>query len=125
MNMIFRTRKLIRPEHLNPRGTLFGGMVMKWIDEEAAIYASCQLETSNIVTKVISELNFVSPARNGDIVEIGTEVVGIGRTSITLAMEVRNKTTKETIVKVDKIVFVHVDENGKPEPHGITEAKEG
>jgi acyl-CoA hydrolase len=123
--MIFRTRKLIRPEHLNPRGTLFGGIVMKWIDEEAAIYASCQLETSNLVTKVISELDFVSPAKNGDIVEIGTEVTAIGRTSITLSMEVRNKTSKETIVKVDKLVFVHVDEHGKPAPHGVTLVKEG
>lgn len=123
--MIFRTRKLIRPEHLNPRGTLFGGIVMKWIDEEAAIYASCQLDTSSLVTKLISELDFVAPARNGDIVEIGTSVVSIGRTSIILSMEVRNKTTKETIVKVDKIVFVHVDEHGKPAPHGVTVAKEG
>jgi acyl-CoA thioesterase YciA len=123
--MIFRTRKLIRPEHLNSRGTLFGGIVMKWIDEEAAIYSSCQLETSNLVTKVISELDFVSPAKNGDIVEIGTEVTTIGRTSITLSMEVRNKTSKETIVKVDKLVFVHVDEHGKPAPHGVTLAKEG
>jgi acyl-CoA thioesterase YciA len=123
--MIFRTRKLIRPEHLNSRGTLFGGIVMKLIDEEAAIYSSCQLETSNLVTKVISELDFVSPAKNGDIVEIGTEVTTIGRTSITLSMEVRNKTSKETIVKVDKLVFVHVDEHGKPAPHGVTLVKEG
>ena len=58
--MIFRTRKLIRPSDLNPRGTLFGGQVLKWIDEEAAIFAICQLDNSNIVTKIMSEVDFVS-----------------------------------------------------------------
>jgi acyl-CoA hydrolase len=122
--MIFRTRKMIRPEHLNPRGTLFGGQVLKWIDEEAAIYVACQLETSNIVTKIVSEANFMSPARNGDIVEIGCQATYLGESSITVTVEVRNKTTKETIVKIDKMVFVHVGENGKSAPHGITQIKE-
>ncbi len=122
--MVYRTRKLVRPEHLNPRGTLFGGIAMKWIDEEAAIYATCQLGTPNIVTKVVSEINFMSPARNGDIVEIGCEATKLGTSSITIQIEIRNKTTKESIVKIDKMVFVHVDENGKPAPHGVTEIKE-
>lgn len=122
--MVYRTRKLVRPEHLNPRGTLFGGMVMKWIDEEAAIYATCQLGTPNIVTKVVSEINFLSPARNGDIVEIGCEATKLGTSSITLTLDIRNKTTKESIVKIEKMVFVHVDESGRPSPHGVTQIKE-
>lgn len=122
--MIYRTRKLIRPEHLNPRGSLFGGICLKWIDEEAAIYAICQLGTSNIVTKVVSEINFMSPARNGDIVEIGCEVTKLGTSSITLSVDIRNKTTKESIVKIEKMVFVHVDESGKSYPHGVTQIKE-
>ena len=40
--MEFRTRKLIKPEDLNAGGTLFGGQLLKWIDEEAAIYAETQ-----------------------------------------------------------------------------------
>ena len=87
-HMVYRTRKLVRPEHLNPRGTLFGRMVMKWIDEEAAIYATCQLGTPNIVTKVVSEINFLSPARNGDIVEIGCEATKLGTSSITLTLDI-------------------------------------
>jgi acyl-CoA hydrolase len=55
----------------------------------------------------------------GDSVEIGCELVGFGRTSITIACEVRNKDTKKTIIRIDKIVFVSVDENGTPNPHGI------
>ena len=115
--MKFRTRKLIKPEDLNARGTLFGGQVLRWIDEEAAIFAICQIGSPNIVTKAMSEIDFVSSAKTGDVVEIGCDLVSVGTTSITLSCEVRNKDTKQTITKIDKIVFVSVDENGNPKPH--------
>ena len=118
--MNYRTRKLIKPSDLNARGTLFGGQVLKWIDEEAAIFCVCQLGTSRIVTKLMSEINFVKTGKLGDIIEIGCDVVKFGTTSITINCDVRNKTTKQSIVKIDKIVFVVVDENGKPTPHGKT-----
>lgn len=115
--MNFKTRKLISPPDLNPRGTLFGGQLLKWIDEEVAIFAMCQLGLKNVVTKFMSEINFVSPAFNGDIIEIGAAVTEFGNTSITLQCEVRNKDTQATIIHIDKIVFVYVDENGKPAKH--------
>jgi acyl-CoA hydrolase len=117
--MNFRTRKLIKYEDLNARGTLFGGQVLKWIDEEAAIFCICQLNSRNIVTKAMSEVNFISSAKLGDIIEMGCELVGFGNTSVTIVCEVRNKDTKKTIIRIDKIVFVAVDENGKPIQHGI------
>lgn len=117
--MIFRSRRLVKTEDLNPRGTLFGGRLMEFIDEEAAIYAICQLKTENIVTKIISEINFIAPGRLGDVIEIGMDVISIGRTSITLKCAVRNKKTEDIIVNIDKIVFVNVDGNGRPAPHGI------
>ena len=116
----YRTRRLIKPEDLNPRGTLFGGRVLQWIDEESAIYAICQLNSSNIVTKAMSEINFVSTAKVGDVIEFGLDLVKIGTTSITIACDVRNKKTKESIIKIDEIVFVLLDGNGKPYPHGKT-----
>jgi acyl-CoA hydrolase len=123
--MKYRTRKLIKPEDLNSRGTLFGGQLLKWIDEEAAIFAMCQLsmpndnEVPNIVTKAISEIDFKSSAYVGDIIEIGCNLVSFGTTSVTLECEVRNKHTQDIIVKIDKIVFVHLDKRGKPTPHGF------
>lgn len=69
--MNFHTRKWIKPEDLNPNGTLFGGSLLRWIDEEAAIYAIIQLEHEHIVTKYMSEINFVASARQGDIIELG------------------------------------------------------
>jgi len=117
--MKYRTRKIVKPGDLNPRGTLFGGRVLEWVDEEAAIFAICQMKSPNIVTKAMSEVNFVRTAKQGDIIEFGMDLVSIGNTSITIACDVRCKTTKETIIKIDKIVFVLLDEEGKPTPHNI------
>ena len=119
--MQFYSRKLIKPQDLNAHGTLFGGTVLSWIDEEAAIYVSCQLGRGNIVTKYMSEINFVNSAQLGEVVEIGMETVTFGRTSITVRCIVRNKFNKDVIISIDKIVFVHVDQHGRPAPHNITE----
>jgi acyl-CoA thioesterase YciA len=118
--MRFFSRKLIKPEDLNAHGTLFGGSVLAWIDEEAAIYVICQLGKGNIATKFMSEIDFVSSAKLGDIIEIGMETVNFGTSSITVKCEVRHKFTKQSIIRIDKIVFVHLDEHGRPKPHGIT-----
>ncbi len=118
--MNFRTRKWVKPEDLNPNGSLFGGRLLQWIDEELAIYAIIQLEIPRTVTKFISEIDFVASAKEGDIVEIGIDVVKFGNTSITLTCSVRNKLTHSKILEVEKIVMVSVDANGNPIKHGKT-----
>ena len=104
--MQFLSRKWVKPEDLNAYNTLFGGRLLAWIDEEAAIYSKCQLKSKNVVTKYVSEINFLSSAAHGDVVEIGMETVALGTTSITLRCIARNKMTKEEIISIDKIVFV-------------------
>ena len=84
--MNFHTRKWIKPEDLNPNGSLFGGKLLAWIDEELALYTIIQLENARIVTKHMSEINFRSSARQGDIIEIGIDVVKFGNSSLTLKM---------------------------------------
>lgn len=118
----FTTRKWVRPEDLNATGTLFGGSLLKWIDEEATIYAILQLGNRRVVTKIISEINFVASAIEGDLIEMGLVATKFGTTSITMRAEVRNMITRKSILTVDHIVFVGLDENGKPFPHGYTEA---
>ncbi|HRV55878.1 MAG TPA: hotdog domain-containing protein [Mangrovimonas sp.] len=118
--MRFHTRKWVKPEDLNANETLFGGKLLAWIDEEAALYSIIQLENPRVVTKFMSEINFMSSAKQGDIVEIGIEVTKFGKSSLTLNCEVRNKMTRETIITVDSIVMVNLDENGKAKPHGKT-----
>jgi len=119
--MNFYTRKWVKPEDLNAHGTLFGGSLLSWIDEEAAIYSIIQLGTNGCVTKYMSEINFINSAKQGDIIELGIKAIHFGRTSISLTCEVRNKITLKTILTIDKIVFVSVDGDGKPFPHGKTE----
>jgi len=121
--MRFHTRKWVKPEDLNPNGTLFGGRVLEWIDEEAALYAIIQLENPKTVTKFISEINFKSSAAKGDIIEIGLEVVTFGRSSLTLRCEVRNIMSRETIISIEKIIMVSLDADGKPKPHGKTQVE--
>ncbi|MCU0355877.1 MAG: acyl-CoA thioesterase [Cytophagales bacterium] len=119
--MRFHTRKWVKPEDLNPNQTLFGGRLLQWIDEEAALYAIIQLENPHVVTKFISEINFITAPRQGDIIEIGIVATHFGTTSLTMRCEVRNKLTRESILTIDKMVFVNVDINGKPAPHGKTQ----
>ncbi|WP_251453987.1 hotdog domain-containing protein [Microbacterium sp. Marseille-Q6648] len=117
----FRSRRWVRPEDLNAHGTLFGGSLLRWIDEEAAIYAILQLGNPRAVTKYMSEIDFVSSARQGDLVELGIRATGFGRTSLTMRAEVRNMLTRDRILAIDRIVFVGLDEAGVPTPHGYTE----
>ena len=121
MSMRFLSRRLVMPNDLNYANSLFGGRALEWIDEEAAIYAICQLETNCLVTKHIGEINFESPAMQGDVVEFGLVTKQVGKSSITVTCLVRNKATKKTICLADDIVFVKVDpETRLPMPHGKT-----
>lgn len=119
--MQFYSRKWIMPEDLNPNGSLFGGRLLSWIDAEAAIFAMCQLgHDRHLVTKFISVINFVSSARQGEVIEMGVEVKKAGNTSITLHAVVRNLATKAVIIDIDEIVFVNLGPDGKPKPHGYS-----
>ena len=117
----FRTQKWVRPEDLNANGTLFGGSLLKWIDEEATIYAIVQMGNRRVVTKIMSEINFVASAQEGDIIEMGLTATEFGRSSLTMRAEVRNMITRNSILTVDRIVFVNLGDDGRPAPHGYSE----
>lgn len=119
--MRFLSRRLVMPNDLNYANSLFGGRALQWIDEEAAIFAICQLETNSLVTKHIGAITFESPALQGDVVEFGLTTKRVGKSSITVSCLLRNKATKKTICYADEIVFVQVDsETRLPVPHGKT-----
>ena len=119
--MKFHTRKWVKPEDLNPNGSLFGGKLLSWIDEELALYSIIQLENTRVVTKHMSEINFRSSAKQGDIIEIGIDVVKFGNTSIVLKCEVRNMMTRETIITIETTTMVNLGKHGKPKAHGKTQ----
>lgn len=117
--MRFLTRKLVQPGDLNANNTLFGGRCLEWVDEEAAIYASVETRHKKVVTKSISAINFIAPAYQGDVVEIGIALKKVGKTSVTLEVVVRDLTTQREIVRIDEMVFVCLDDEGKPTKHSL------
>jgi acyl-CoA thioesterase YciA len=97
----FLSRKLVQPGDLNANNTLFGGRCLAWVDEEAAIYAAIETRHKRVVTKS------------------GIALKKVGKTSITLEVQVRDLTTQRIIVNIDEMVFVCVDEQGKPVRHSL------
>lgn len=113
-------RRLVMYKDLNGANKLFGGTILSWIDEQAYVEVISLLKTKNVVTKFISEVEFVSGAKVGDTVEIVTEFIKFGKSSISLKISVVNLTTESTIAVVNEIVMVNVDEDNKPTPHNFT-----
>lgn len=118
-------RKWVKPGDLNQHGSLFGGRLLEWIDEDAAILAIAQLGTQQIVTRYISEVGFLSRAGQGDLLELKFSVVKFGRTSITMSCDVENAVTGQEVLHLDSIVFVSVDSEGHATPHGQVEPTSG
>lgn len=113
------TKRLVMSKDLNGANKLFGGTILAWMDEQAYIAVRLLLKSENVVTKYISEVEFLSGAGLGDIVEIETTVTKIGKTSISLSIEVNNKTTEKVMTKVSNITMVNVNSEGKPEVHKL------
>lgn len=120
-NKIYKSRKWVRPEDLNANSTLFGGKLLAWIDEEAALFAVLLLNNRRVVTKYMTEINFMSSAKQSDIIEIQFEITKIGRTSLQIKCSVHNIMTQASIITVEAITMVQLGEDGKPAAHGLTE----
>ncbi|MGW9021579.1 acyl-CoA thioesterase [Leucobacter chromiiresistens] len=118
-------RKWVKPEDLNQHGALFGGRLLQWVDEEAAIVAVAQLGTIDVVTRHMSAIDFSARADRGDLLELEYTIVAYGRTSITLACRVVNAVTGAEILTLERIVFVAVDSAGAPIVHGRTQPTAG
>jgi acyl-CoA thioesterase YciA len=98
---------------------MFGGLLLGLIDDAAASYASQICDTQRVVTLKIDELIFKKPVKVGSILKVYGEIVSFGTTSVTLYIEVRKHnvyTGSQDIVTYTKIVFVRIDEDGKPIP---------
>ena len=83
---------LICPAHINHYGRLFGGQLLKWIDELAGIVAIRHCG-STVTTAAIDNLQFQAPAYTGDMIVLRGFVTYVGRTS----MEVRVDTYRESL----------------------------
>lgn len=102
-------------------GNLFGGILMAWIDEAAAAYATEYCYTPNMVTVRVGELIFKKPLKTGQHLRIYGEVAHLGNTSVTLNLEARKYSlysAEETVVCSTNITFVRIDDDGTPTPIG-------
>lgn len=106
---------LICPAHINHYGRLFGGQLLKWIDELAGIVAICHCG-STVTTAAIDNLQFQAPAYTGDMIVLRGWVTCVGRTS----MEVRVDTYREALDGSRELInraymdMVAIDCKGKP-----------
>lgn len=114
-------RKICMAKDIGVHNNLFGGILMSWIDEAAAAYAIEYCQTPNMVTLKVGELLFKRPVKAGNHIRIYGEVANLGKTSITIHIEVRKfnvYSAEETTVCTTSITFVRIDEDGQPTPIG-------
>lgn len=107
----FITTNLCMTKDIGLGGNLFGGTMMGWMDEAAAIFALQYTGVVRMVTLKYTELCFKYPVREGDIVEFYANNPRVGRSSFTCDLEGRVK--GNTVVHTT-VTFVAVDEAGKP-----------
>lgn len=121
---LVETVHMVRPNHLNSAGRLFGGILMQWIDEIAGLVAKRHTR-SNVITASVDNLHFLKGAYQGDVVVLIGKTTYVGNTS----MEVRVDTYVENIQGERKpinrafITMVALDANDRPTaiPQLITE----
>lgn len=110
-------RVLMMPRDTNAHGTIFGGVILSYIDQAGAIEArrqGCEL----LVTISMDKVVFHEPVFVGDLVSFWTETLRIGTTSITtkvLVEVIRNGDRRVTVTEA-QVVYVNVGEDRKPKP---------
>ena len=98
---------------------MFGGTILSLIDDAAASYASQICDTQKIVTLKIDELIFKRAVKVGSILKIYGKVIAFGNTSVTIMIDLRKHnvyTGDQETVTHTKMVFVRIDDDGKPRP---------
>ncbi len=118
--MVIETITTYRPvmsQDLNHHGTLYAARTAEWFVEVGFIAAASITRPENIVCVKIYSMEFLRPVRKGEVLKLESKVVLVGRTS--MVVYVHGSAGNEMAVK-GFISFVNVDENGKPQLHGVT-----
>jgi acyl-CoA thioesterase YciA len=117
--MFFVTQHMVMLKDLNPHGNVFGGIMLAWIDEAAAIFAMNKLAYTNIVTVNMDDINFKTPGKNGDIIQIYAKMERFGKSSFTVRTTCisisRTMQMKREVINC-KVTFVCLDDANKPFP---------
>lgn len=112
-------RVVMMPRDTNPLGTIFGGLILSYIDQAGAVEARLKAE-KKFVTVAMHEVKFIAPVFVGDLVSFYTETIKIGNTSLTVRVTVdaiRGSAPHEQVrVTQAEVVYVAVDESGHSIP---------
>lgn len=115
----FHYDRLVKSEDLNHHRTLFAGRCAEWFVEAGFIAVASVLPASSIVCLKIHGLSFTQPMLSGDIASFESRIVYTGKSSMRVYVALHNQECDHMIVE-GFITFIHVDEEGKPLPHGLT-----
>ena len=109
-------RTVAMPADTNPAGDIFGGWIMSLMDLAAGVSAGARAK-GRTATAAVSHLSFLLPVKVGDVVCVYTEVIRVGRTSMSLAVEAwampRGLGDRHKVTAAE-FVMVAVDATGKP-----------
>ena len=112
-----KTRVLMMPRDTNPAGTIFGGVILSYIDQAGAEEARYQ-GAERVVTVAMKEVVFLQPVFVGDLVSFYTELLNHGRTSITVRVVVTAargwNRQEEAQVTEAEITYVNIDRDHRP-----------
>jgi acyl-CoA thioesterase YciA len=109
------------PKDTNAFGTIFGGVILSYIDLAAAIEVRRHY-SQKFVTKAMREVAFVAPVYLGDLVTFFTRVTRVGTTSVTVDVQVEaerlgSQGNRQTVkVTQAEVIYVAVDTDGRPTP---------
>lgn len=111
--------KLVLPEHLNDQGSLFGGYLLKWLDEFAYITANIEYPGHRFVTIALKNVEFKHQIACGQILRFSVNRTRVGTTSVEYFVEVvgaRSQIEAERVLFATKITFVNITDTGKKSP---------
>jgi len=109
---------LVKGNDLNHHGTLFAGRGAEWFVEAGFIAAASQASPEHVVCLNIHGMVFSRPVPKGSLVRYEAKVAHAGRTSLVVYVRAVLAQTEEFVVD-GFLTFIHVDEAGRPTPHGV------
>jgi acyl-CoA thioesterase YciA len=109
----------VKKSDLGFHGNLFGGKLLSWVDAALAAYAMEKCRSQNMITIALNQCVFRKPAKEKQLVKIYAEMIKIGNTSASFAVEARGYNVfrgDEVVLLATTMTFVRVDEEGIPIP---------
>ncbi len=112
---VVETVHMVRPNHLNASGRLFGGVLMQWIDEVAGLVAKRHARM-NVTTASVDNLKFLHGAYQRDVIVIIGKATYVGRTSMEVKVDTYIEANDGSRILINRAYFtmVGLDENDRP-----------